>query len=177
MKLFPQLAFTAASLALTLATLGAKSASAAIVNYAFTVDSNVTQGKGFFSFDDSTFSNDNFPVASVKLLNLKFDNDPNVYTEKDDIEYPNYPVAYSTVSLTDKAPIGLLYSFLDKANPAKSYEINGYDFAITSVDSKMEGKVSYRVVPEPSTLGGTIIFGSIGWLMKRKVKSIKKVKA
>ncbi len=99
MKLFPQLAI-ATSLIFGLATLSTKSASAAIVNYAFSVDSSTAKGNGLFSFDDSTFSNDNFPVAPLQSLTFQFDNDPNIYTAKDDIEYPDYPVAFPTCILS-----------------------------------------------------------------------------
>ena len=88
MKLLPQLVF-AASIALSLTTIDAKSASAALINYAFTVDSPINTGKGFFSFDDSTFSNDYIPEALVKSLSFQFDGDSTVYTEQDDLNYPD----------------------------------------------------------------------------------------
>lgn len=175
MKLFSQLAI-ATSLVLGLATLSTKSASAAIINYAFTVDSSTTKGNGLFSVDDATFSNDNFPVAPLQSLTFQFDNDPNIYTAKDDIEYPDYPVAFPTVSLADNASIGLLYNFLDKVNPSKSYEISGTSFSVSS-ETPNSGTVSYRKVPEPSTLDSTLLVGSIGLFLKRKVRSIKKIKA
>ncbi|WP_448265164.1 PEP-CTERM sorting domain-containing protein [Nostoc sp. DSM 114159] len=175
MKLFQKLAI-ATSLILGLATLTTKSASAAIINYAFNVDSSTAKGNGLFSFDDTTFSNDNIPVAPVQSLSFQFANDPNIYTAKDDVEYPDYPVAFPTVSLADNAPIGLLYSFLDKANPDKSYEIAGTLFSVSSETSD-SGIVSYRQVPEPSTLGSTLLLGTIGLFMKRKVRSIKNIKA
>ncbi|MEH2320187.1 PEP-CTERM sorting domain-containing protein [Nostoc sp.] len=175
MKLFPHLALATASLTLSFATVCASSASAAILNYALTVDSSTAKGQGFFSFDDSTFSNDNIPVAPIKSLVFQFDNDPNIYTEKDDIGYPDYPVAFTTVSLTDTAPIGLLYNFLDKTNPALNYEIAGTLFSVDSTTFN-NGTVSYRQVPEPSSLGGTLMFLTIGWFMKKKIVSVKKVK-
>ncbi|MEH2434703.1 MAG: PEP-CTERM sorting domain-containing protein [Nostoc sp.] len=175
MKLFQKLAI-ATTLILGLATLTTKSASGTIINYAFNVDSYTAKGNGLFSFDDATFNNDNIPVAPVQLLTFQFDNDPNIYTATDDVEYPNYPVAFPTVSLADNAPIGLLYSFLDKANPNKSYDITGTLFSVSSETSDY-GIVSYRQVPEPSTLGSTFLVGSIGLFLKRKVRSIKKIKA
>ncbi|MEH2325605.1 MAG: PEP-CTERM sorting domain-containing protein [Nostoc sp.] len=175
MKLFQKLAI-ATSLVLSLATLTTKSASAAIINYAFTVDSSTAKGNGLFSFDDSTFSNDNIPVAPVQSLTFQFDNNPKIYTAKDDVEYPDYPLAFPTVSLADNAPIGLLYSFQDKANSDKNYEIAGTLFSVSSETSN-SGTVSYRQVPEPSTLGSTFLVGSIGLFLKRKVSSIKKIKA
>jgi hypothetical protein len=180
MKLILQLTL-ATSCALIFTALRAKPVSAALINYAFNVDSPVTQGEGFFSFDDSTFSNDNIPVALVESLNFKFDNDLNIYTEKDDTEYPEYPIVFPTTFLTGSESVGLQYVFFDKANPSSSitYEINGYDFAITSVNNIQvgSGKVTYRQVPEPNILGGSFIACSIGWLMKKKLTLDKKVKA
>ncbi|MBN3922867.1 PEP-CTERM sorting domain-containing protein [Nostoc sp. NMS4] len=175
MKLLSKLAI-ATSLVLGLATLNTKSASAAIVNYAFTVDSSTAKGNGLFSFDNSTFSNDNIPVAPVRSLTFQFDNNPNIYTAKDDIEYPDYPVVFPTVSLANNAPIGLLYSFLDKNNSSKSYEIAGTLFSNSSETSD-SGTVSYRQVPEPSTLDSTLLLGTIGLFLKIKVRSSKKIKA
>ncbi len=184
MKLFTKLALTASSLTLGFAILNGSSASAAIINYAFTVDSPITKGKGLFSFDDSTFSNNAIPVALVKSLSFQFDNDSNLYTEKDDTEYPNYPLVFPTLSLINQTPIGLQYSFYDKANPSIYYEINGYNtnneqkFAISSPNNQIIfGNVSYSRVPEPSLLGGTLMACSIGYFMKRKVTLAKKVKA
>ncbi|MCC5665358.1 PEP-CTERM sorting domain-containing protein [Nostoc sp. CHAB 5784] len=180
MKLVWQLTL-ATSCALIFAAVGAKSVSAALINYAFSVDSPVTKGEGFFSFDDSTFSEDNIPVALVESLSFQFNNDSNIYTEKDDTEYPGYPIVFSTTFLTGTESVGLQYVFFDKANPLSSitYTIDGYDFAIASADDIQigSGKVTYRQVPEPATLGGTFIACSIGWLMKRKLTSNKKVKA
>ncbi|MEH2160257.1 MAG: PEP-CTERM sorting domain-containing protein [Nostoc sp.] len=167
MKFFPQLAI-ATSLVLGLATLSTKSASAAIVNYAFSVDSSTAKGNGLFSFDDSTFSNDNFPVAPLQSLTFQFDNDSNIYTAKDDIEYPDYPLAFPTVALADNASIGLLYNFQGKVNPSKSYEISGTIFSVSS-ETPDSGTVSYRKVPEPSTLNSTLLVGIIGLFLTRKV--------
>ncbi|MBW4424129.1 MAG: PEP-CTERM sorting domain-containing protein [Nostoc desertorum CM1-VF14] len=180
MKLVSQLTL-ATSCALMFAAVGANSASAAIINYGFTVDSLITKGEGFFSFDDSTFSNDNIPVALVESLNFQFDNNSNIYTEKDDTEYPGYPVVFPTTFLTGTESVGLQYVFLDKANLSSSitYKIDGYDFAVTSADDMQigSGKVTYRQIPEPTTLGGSFIACSIGWLMKKKLTSGKKVRA
>ncbi|MEH2005665.1 hypothetical protein [Nostoc sp.] len=48
MKLLLQLVF-AASITLSLTTIDAKSASAELINYAFTIDSPINTGKGFFA--------------------------------------------------------------------------------------------------------------------------------
>ncbi|MEH2240463.1 PEP-CTERM sorting domain-containing protein [Nostoc sp.] len=182
MKFFPQLVLAAATLTLGFATLDAKSASAAIINYAFTVDSPVTKGNGFFSFDDSTFSNENNPEATIKSLSFKFDGNSSVYTEQDDTKYPNFPVVFQTTSLTGKTSLALNYLFNDKANPSSSisYEIIGDDFTIFSRtspdDEPISGIVSYTQVPEPTPLVGALFACSLGWMMKRKVTSIKKVK-
>ncbi|MBG1267940.1 PEP-CTERM sorting domain-containing protein [Nostoc sp. WHI] len=178
MKLISQLTL-ATSCALVFATVGAKSVSAAIINYAFTVDSPLTKGEGFFSFDDSTFSNDNTSVALVESLSFQFDNDSNIYTEKDDIEYPDYPIVFPTTFLTGTESVGLQYVFVDKANASITYTIDGDEFAIASADDIQSSRntVSYRQVPEPTILGGTFMACGVGLLMKRKLTSDKKVKA
>ncbi|MBN3881951.1 MAG: PEP-CTERM sorting domain-containing protein [Nostoc sp.] len=182
MKLIPKLLVAAATLTLGFATVDAKSASAAILNYVFTVDSPGTKGNGFFSFDDSTFSNDYNPEAAIKSLSFKFDGDSTVYTQQDDANYPDFPLVFPSISLTGQTYFALDYQFDDKANPSSSisYEIIGKDFTIfskTSPDAELiSGTVSYRQVPEPTPLVGTLFVCSLGWMMKRKVASRKKVK-
>ncbi|MEH2318652.1 PEP-CTERM sorting domain-containing protein [Nostoc sp.] len=182
MKLVPKLVLAAATLTLGFATVDAKSASAAIINYAFTVDSPVTKGNGFFSFDDSTFSNDYNPEATIKSLSFKFDGDSTVYTEQDDANYPEFPVVFPTTSLTGQTSLALDYQFNDKANPSSSisYEIIGNDFTIFSRTSPnaelISGRVSYTQVPEPTPLVGALFACSLGWMVKRKGASMKKVK-
>ncbi|MCW5314287.1 PEP-CTERM sorting domain-containing protein [Nostoc sp. KVJ3] len=182
MRLVPQLVI-AASLAFGLATIeNTKSASAALVNYAFTVESPITTGNGFFSFDDSNFSNDNIPESPLQSLSFKFDGDSSIYTEKDDLNYPDFPLVFSTTFLEEASSVGLDYTFNDKANPSssRSYEIVGEDFTIYSRTSPnteiFSGKVSYRQVPEPATLGGSLFACGFAWMLKRKTTSIKKVK-
>ncbi|MEH2290823.1 PEP-CTERM sorting domain-containing protein [Nostoc sp.] len=182
MKLVPKLLITAATLTLGFATVDAKPASAAILNYTFTVDSPVTKGNGFFSFDDSTFSSDYNPEAAIKSLSFKFDGDSNVYTQKDDANYPDFPLIFSSTSLTGKKYFALDYQFNDKANPSSSisYEIIGEDFTSFSKNSPnaelRSGTVSYRQVPESTPLVGALFACSFGWMMKRKVTSRKKIK-
>ncbi|WP_375505053.1 PEP-CTERM sorting domain-containing protein [uncultured Nostoc sp.] len=175
MKLVPQLVLAAASLTLALVTVDAKSVSAAIINYAFTVDSPVNKGNGFFSFDDSTFSNEVNPVAAIKSLSFQFDGDT-VYTEQDDTKYPEFPLVFPATSSTGQTYFGLDYSFNDKSNPSSSisYEIIGEDFTVfsrTSPDAEpISGRVSYTQVPEPTPLAGAIFACSLAWMIKKKVK-------
>ncbi|MEH2071722.1 MAG: PEP-CTERM sorting domain-containing protein [Nostoc sp.] len=181
MKLVTQLVFAAASLTISFATLDAKSVSAAIINYTFSVDSPIAKGNGFFSFNDSTFSEEN-PVA-VKSLDFKFDGDSTVYTEQDDINYPDFPLVYSTLFSPGKTSLGLDYTFDDKTNPSSSirYEIIGEDFTLFSTTSPdvevVSGTVSYTRVPEPTTLAGSLLACSLGLMMNKKLISMKKVKA
>ncbi|WP_199344721.1 MULTISPECIES: PEP-CTERM sorting domain-containing protein [Nostoc] len=182
MKLVSPLVLAAASLTLGFVTVDAKSVSAAIINYAFTVDSPITKGNGFFSFDDSTFSNAINPVATINFLSFQFDGESTIYTEKDDNKYPEFPVVFPTTSLTGQKYFALDYLFNDKSNPSSSisYEIIGEDFTIfsrTSPDAEpISGKVSYIQVPEPTPFVGALFACSLGWMMKRKVASMKKVK-
>lgn len=180
MKLFPQLVL-AASLTLALVTVNTKSVSAAIINYAFTVDSPVNKGNGFFSFDDSTFSNEVNPVAAIKSLSFQFEGDT-VYAEQDDTKYPDFPLVFPATSSTGQTYFALDYLFNDKSNPSSSisYEIIGEDFTSfsrTSPDAELiSGRVSYTQVPEPTPLVGALFACSLGWMMKRRVASMKKVK-
>lgn len=182
MKLVTKLLVAAATFTLGFATVDAKSASAAIINYAFTVDSPLTKGNGFFSFDDSTFSNDYNPEAAIKSLSFQFDGDSTIYTERDDNNYSDFPIVFPTTSLTGQKSFALDYQFNNKANPSSSisYEIIDQDFTIfsrTSPDAELiSGTVFYRQVPEPTPLVGTLFVCSLGWIMKRKVTSMKKVK-
>ncbi|WP_100902520.1 PEP-CTERM sorting domain-containing protein [Nostoc flagelliforme] len=178
--MFPQLVL-AASLTLALVTVNTKSVSAAIINYAFTVDSPVNKGNGFFSFDDSTFSNEVNPVAAIKSLSFQFEGDT-VYAEQDDTKYPDFPLVFPATSSTGETYFALDYLFNDKSNPSSSisYEIIGEDFTSfsrTSPDAELiSGRVSYTQVPEPTPLVGALFACSLGWMMKRRVASMKKVK-
>jgi hypothetical protein len=50
-------------------------------------------------------------------------------------------------------------------------------FSRTSPDGEaISGSVSYTQVPEPTPLFGTLFACSLGWMMKKKVVSMKKVK-
>ncbi|MEH2438949.1 MULTISPECIES: PEP-CTERM sorting domain-containing protein [unclassified Nostoc] len=181
MKIGSKLALAAASLTLGFAIVDAQSVSAAIINYAFTVDSSATKGNGFFSFDDSTLSNDYTPEATIKSLSFQFDGDSTVYTEQDDNNYPDFPVVFQTTSLTGQTSFALDYLFNDKSNSGSSlsYEIVGEDFTVFSGTSSdvvpISGSVSYRQVPESTPLVGALFACGLGLMMKRKVASIKKV--
>jgi hypothetical protein len=161
----------AASLAFGLVSIDLNSASAAIVRYTFTVDSPTAKGKGLFSFDDSTFIDN---AAIVKSLSFQFDGDSNIYTEQDDIQYPDFPLVYTTTLSTGATSLALNYQFDDKTNPASfiRYEIAGEDFTLYSINSPdgelISGNVSYRKVPEPAFLGGFLLVGSVSLMMRRK---------
>ncbi|MBD2680490.1 MULTISPECIES: PEP-CTERM sorting domain-containing protein [Nostoc] len=178
MKFVPQIVL-AGSLALGLATVDLKSVSAAIINYAFTVDSPTKKGQGFFSFDDSTFSNDNIPEAIANSVSFQFDGESTIYTEQDDLNYPDFPIVYS---IEQTSFVGLEYTFND-INPENfiTYEIVGDNFTVLSSTSPntelFSGKVSYKKVPEPTTLGGVLLACGLVGILKVKGTSIKKVKA
>lgn len=180
MKFFPQLVLAAASVGLSFATIDAKSASAVIVNYAFTVDSPTVKGNGIFSFDDSTFNNDSIPSTIVESLSFQFDGDSTIYTEEDDLNYPEFPLVFSTAFLTGQTSFGLDYLFNDKTNPSSSiiYEIVGDAFTIFSTTDPnseiISGTVSYQKVPEPTALVGTLFACSLSWMMKKRVTSMWK---
>ncbi|WP_414563783.1 MULTISPECIES: PEP-CTERM sorting domain-containing protein [unclassified Anabaena] len=172
MKQVPKLTLIATSLALSIAAVDQQAASAAVINYAFTVDSSLINGNGSFSFDDTTFTNEAIPTAPVQLLNFTFNNNPQtIYTEQDDIDYLTLgPLVFPTVA--GNSPIGLSYVFNDKLNSLIEYEIAGYDFIVSG--QTFNNAVSYTAIPEPATLFGTFTACSIVWLTSRKVKSAKK---
>jgi len=182
MKLATQLALATTSLALGLTVLDVQYASAAIINYAFRVESPTRTGQGFFSFDDTTFSNDNIPVARVNSLSFTFDGESTPYTEQDDVNYPNFPLVFQTEFLTGQSSIGLDYWFNDR-NPGSdlSYQITGADFTAFSTTSPnnelISGSVSNTKIPEPATLAGSLVACGVGLFLKRKGISIKKVEA
>ncbi|MDZ8108657.1 MAG: PEP-CTERM sorting domain-containing protein [Nostoc sp. DedQUE12a] len=178
LKLVPQIVL-AASLTVGLTTVDVKSVSAAIINYAFTVDSPTKKGQGFFSFDDSTFSNDSIPEAIANSVSFQFDGESTIYTEQDDLNYPDFPIVYS---IEQTSFVGLEYTFND-INPENfiTYEIVGENFTVLSSTSPntelFSGKVSYKKVPEPTTLGGVLLACGLVGILKAKATSIKKVKA
>lgn len=180
MKLVKNLVFTAASLAIGLSVVNIKTASAAIVNYAFTVESPTKTGKGFFSFDDATFSSGSFPETIVKSLSFQFDGDSNLYTAQDDIAYPDFPVVSLVSSATGQPSIELSYFFFNKTNPTEFYyEIVGEDLTIldgTSQNTEIGfGRVTYTRVPEPTTMGGAVIVLGISLIVNKKART--KIKA
>lgn len=172
MKLLPKLTLAAASLVLSFTAVNQQIAAAANIKYAFNVTSDLLNGSGYFSFNDSTFSDEPIPTAPVQSLKFTFDNDPEtIYTEQDDIDYPKLgPVVFPTVA--GNSPIGLSYIFNSKINPAISYEIAGYDLIVG--EQAFEDAVAYTPIPEPATLVGILAVGSIGWLTSRQIKSARK---
>ncbi|AUT00605.1 PEP-CTERM sorting domain-containing protein [Nostoc sp. CENA543] len=178
MKLWKNLVLATASLAVGLSAVNIETASAAIVNYAFTVESSIKTGKGFFSFDDETFSDSIFPGTVVKSLSFQFDGDINVYTEQDDIAYPDFPMVYLVSSSNGKPSVELSYFFFDKTNPAEFYyEIVGEDLTILDANFQNTeigfGKVTYTKVPEPATVFGAVVVLGTSLIINKKSRLLK----
>ncbi|AUS99497.1 PEP-CTERM sorting domain-containing protein [Nostoc sp. CENA543] len=173
MKWVSKLLLTVASLTLGLASVDVKPTTAAIVNYAFTVDSPTKKGNGLFSFDDATFTDG---IAKVQSLTFKFDDESNIYTEQDDFDYPEYPIVFINNFSTGKTSFALDYAFGIQNNPASSiaYEIVGEDFTIYSLDPSntefISGTVTYAKVPEPTILGGILLVGTVALMKQKKIK-------
>lgn len=182
MRSLPKLVLATTGLTLALTSLDVKYVSAAIITYNFIVESPTNRGEGFFSFDDTTFSDEAIPVAPVQSLSFRFDSESIIYNEQDDVNFPDFPVVFSTEFLTGQSSIGLDYQFDDRANPGSnfSYEIIGEDFIIFSRTSPnteiVTGTVSYTRVPEPTTLAASFVTCSVCWFMKKKGALVKKVK-
>lgn len=169
MKFGLQLALAATSLTLGLVNIDVKSASAAIITYAFTVDSPTAKGSGLFSFDDLTVIDN---VAPVQSLTFQFDGDANIYTQQNDVNYPNFPLVFKTTLSTGRTSFALDYLFDDQVNNNIRYEIVGEDFTLFSpTDPNAEpifGTVSYTRVPEPTILGGVMLACGVTFLRKKK---------
>lgn len=159
-------------------------AQAAILNYDFSVaiDSASSflpgvKGSGSFSVDDSSF--DALGSAVLTQLNFKFDNISGLYTAKDDVDYPFYPVVFQATSFGSGSPVGLNFEFLNKNSTYSSPEdiaIVGDSISIYengSSDNQIGfGSVSYAAagVPEPSSISGMLLAGGVGvFLLKRKM--------
>ncbi|WP_414753987.1 PEP-CTERM sorting domain-containing protein [Anabaena sp. CCY 9910] len=172
MKFGSQLVLTAVSLVLGLASVEVKPASAALVNYAFTVNSPTKTGSGLFRFDDSTLVNGE---AIVQSLSFQFAGESTIYTEQDDPAYPGFPIVFLNNFSTGKISFALDYQFDDQANPGSfiRYEIAGEDFTIYSVNDPnaelISGTVSYTKVPEPAMLGGLFLVGTATFMKKKKL--------
>lgn len=179
MKLFTKLAVATTGVVLGLATLDIKDASAALITYDFNIVSPTLTGSGRFTYDDTTFNSEPIPTAPIQSLFFSFDGQSIVYNETDDINYPDFPVAYPTTFLTGRDTIGLDFLFNDR-NPLSdlSYEIVGGDFtAFSRTDISADpifGTVSYTRVPEPATLIAGFVTCGAALFMKKKGMSMKK---
>ncbi|MBD2252648.1 PEP-CTERM sorting domain-containing protein [Nostoc parmelioides] len=172
MKFGSRLVLATASLVLGLASVEAKPASAAIVDYAFTVNSPTKTGSGLFRFDDSTLLNGE---AIVQSLSFQFAGESTIYTEQDDPDYPNFPIVFLNNFSTGQISFALDYQFDDQTNPGSfiRYEIAGEDFTIYSVNDPnfevISGTVSYTQVPEPAMLGGLVLAGTVTFMKRKKL--------
>lgn len=180
MSLAKNLVLTSVATAISVAAISIKPTQAAVINYDFTVDvtsgDNPGQYSGSFRYDDSTLTNTGFEkIGTERGLAVVFNYLGNTYTEKDDIDYANFPI----VSFNNGVLQGLNYWVADKFafgddidnNPdiggTKFYTIN------QSVNATQVGTVRYTQVPEPLTVGGTAIAGIMGLWLKRKQKATK----
>ncbi|MBG1268199.1 PEP-CTERM sorting domain-containing protein [Nostoc sp. WHI] len=181
MKLASYFGIATFAVAISITAVGAKPTQAAVVNYDFTVNAisgdNPGQYFGSFQYEDSTLTgigDENLGVSNG--LSILFNYLGTQYTESSDFDYPLSPV----VSFTNGNLLGLSYLVEDQFfigdNPGNP-NIGGAKFSsILSADllSAIEvGTVSYSTgqpVPEPMTLGGTVLAGVMGLYLKRKKK-------
>ncbi len=134
------------------------------------------QGSGSFSVDDSSF--DSLGSAIPTQLDFKFNDSSSLYTAKDDINYPTYPIIFQTASSGNGSPVGLNFVFLYKNSVASAPEkliLTGNDVSVyenaKSGQKIGSGTISYAAagVPEPSNVGAIVLAGGIGlWLLKRQ---------
>jgi hypothetical protein len=179
MKSAKNLVLATVATAISVAAIGVKPTQAAVINYKFTVDAtsgdNPGQYFGSFRYDDSTLTNTGIEtIGTENGLALAFNYLGTTYTEKDDIDYANFPI----VSFNNGSLLGLNYWVADKfmiVSDVNTPDVGGNKFyAINqSVNTTQVGKVSYTQVPEPLTIGGTAIAGAMGLWMKRNKKVAK----
>ncbi|MBD2438123.1 PEP-CTERM sorting domain-containing protein [Nostoc sp. FACHB-110] len=183
MTLAKNLGFAAGIVAaISMATLSVKPAQAAILTYKFTANAlsgdNPGQYFGSFTFDNSSLTNVGLEDIGVENgLKVAFNYLGNNYTEVDDDDYDTFPV----LSFNNGNLLGLSYLVQDKFfiggdidNPGlggnKFYTFELVDGASSVLEV---GTVSYTKVPEPLSLGGTAIAGTLGLWLQRKKKLSK----
>lgn len=193
MSIHQKLAVATATAALSLAAMEAKTVQAASIIYDFTVDVtggplSGTQSFGSFSYDDVALTGTGLETLGVNEgLSISFDFLGETYDETNDIDLPDYPI----VQFQDRSLLGLNFNVFygSSLQFAIADEIDasigavgsggGNVFAYdTDPNAAFEGlgTVTYRPVPEPSSVVGLGVLG-LGFLLKRRVTSSRKRKA
>ena len=193
MSIYQKLAVATATAALSLAAMEAENVQAATIIYDFTVDVTSgpltgTQSSGSFSYDDLALTGTGLETLGVNEgLSVSFDFLVETYNETNDIDSPNYPI----VQFQDQSLLGLNFNvfYASSLQFAIADEIDasigavglggGNVFAYdTDPNAAFEGlgTVTYRPVPEPSSVVGLSVLG-LGFLLRKKVTSSRKRKA
>ncbi|WGV25353.1 PEP-CTERM sorting domain-containing protein [Halotia branconii] len=169
----------AAVTAISVAVVGANPTQAAVINYDFIVNAisgdNPGQYYGSLSYDDSTLiKTGEETLGTNNGLTIGFNYLGNDYTERDDLDYDSFPV----ISFQDGKLSGLSYLVEDQffiSNNLEDPDVGGANFySIVSADltsATQVGSVTYSKVPEPMTVSGTLVAGTIGMWLKRKKKA------
>lgn len=181
MKLAKNLGIAGIAAAISVAAISARPAQAALLKYDFsaiaTSGANPGEYFGSFSFDDSALTNLGLEDIGVEDgLKVAFNYLGTAYDETDDEGYDSFPV----VSFQDGKLVGLNYFVADQ------FYIGNIDFDDASVggnkfynfeqlgefSSAIEvGTVTYTKVPEPLSIGGIAIAGTLGLWLNRKKKA------
>ncbi|MBD2451702.1 PEP-CTERM sorting domain-containing protein [Nostoc sp. FACHB-152] len=179
MKLAKNLVITSIA-AISVAAIGVKPAQAALLKYDFkattTLGKNPGEYFGSLSFDDSTLTNVGIEDIGVEDgLKLAFNYLGNNYTELDDDAYDKFPI----ITFNNGNLLGLSYLVSDQfliGSDENTPDIGGNRFySIQDIDGAISaiaiGTVTYTKVPEPLSLGGVAIVGTLGLWLNRKKKS------
>ncbi|MFN6571477.1 PEP-CTERM domain protein [Nostoc minutum NIES-26] len=179
MKLAKNFGVATVAVAISVAA-GAIPTQAAVVNYDFMVNAIAGdypgQYYGSFSYDDSTLTGTGEETLGINNgLSIAFNYLGIKYTEKNDIDY-GYGAPF--VSFQNGNLLGINYLVEDRffigSNPENLNTGGAKFYSIVSADltsATQVGTVSYSQVPEPMTLGGTVVTGTLGLWLKRKKKA------
>ncbi len=178
MKLAKNLGIAAVA-AISVVAIGTKPTQAAVIDYDFIVNAisgdNPGQYYGSLSYDDSTLVGTGEETLGINNgLTVGFNYLGNNYTETDDLDYDLFPV----ISFQNGNLSGLSYLVEDQffiGNNPENPDTGGAKFySIASADltsATQVGTVTYSKVPEPMTISGTVIAGTVGMWLKRKKKA------
>ncbi|AFY41893.1 PEP-CTERM sorting domain-containing protein [Nostoc sp. PCC 7107] len=178
MKSTRNLGIAAIAATISITTIGANPTQAALIKYDFTVDatsgSNPGQYVGNFQYDDDFLTGLGLETIGVENgLRVAFNYLGTNYTEVDDESFDLFPIA----SFNNGQLLGLSYFVRDQfiiGGDLNTPDVGGNRFYLVnqSVFTTEVGSVTYAKVPEPLTVGGTVIAATLGIWMKRKKKAI-----
>lgn len=168
--------------AISVAAISARPTQAALLKYDFraiaTLGENAGEYIGSFSFNDSALTSIGLEDIGVEDgLKVAFNYLGNNYTELDDDAYDAFPIA----TFNNGNLLGLSYLVPNQffiGSEIDTPDIGGNKFfSIQEIDRESTvlevGTVTYTKVPEPLSLSGIAIAGTLGLYLNRKKKAAK----